>query len=282
MNPYLDFVYNIAKGIDKAKKLEVSGTKKVVDQDRKVLLFSPHPDDECITGLLPYRLQHELNAQIINVPMTFGSNIGRRKERLEELNNACAYLGWENLVIQDDLENLTYTDVIAILETFKPYAIFFPHDKDWNSRHVEVHHNVMAALKSMPKKFSTLAIETEYWGGMDTPNANVEANVEQVADLVAATSLHTKEVERNAYHLTLPAWMQNNVRRGAELVGGQGKAAPNFTFSTLYRIQTWNNGTLLPIYDGGRCFFCGAGSLKIVDYRYFLNEKSVSPVMQNT
>ena len=36
----------------------------------------------------------------------------------------------------------------------------------------------------------------------------------------------------------------DNVRRGAELVGGQGGAAPDFTFATLYRLQNWHGGKL--------------------------------------
>ena len=36
--------------------------------------------------------------------------------------------------------------------------------------------------------------------------------------------------------------MIDNVRRGAELVGGQGGDAPNFTYATLYRQRLWSNG----------------------------------------
>lgn len=49
---------------------------------------------------------------------------------------------------------------------------------------------------------------------------------------------------RNPYHLGLPAWMQDNVRRGGELVGGQGEAAPDFAFATLYRMRRWKAGRL--------------------------------------
>jgi hypothetical protein len=31
------------------------------------LLFSPHPDDEVLTGLLPLRLQREAGARVVNV-----------------------------------------------------------------------------------------------------------------------------------------------------------------------------------------------------------------------
>ena len=57
--------------------------------------------------------------------------------------------------------------------------------------------------------------------------------------MMAALSFHVGEVQRNPYHLLVPAWMQDNVRRGGELVGGQGGAAPDFTFATLYRLREW-------------------------------------------
>jgi hypothetical protein len=60
------------------------------------------------------------------------------------------------------------------------------------------------------------------------------------------------EVQRNPYHLLLPAWMMDNVRRGAELVGGQGQAAPDFTFATLYRLRRWRRGALEEVLDRGR------------------------------
>ncbi|MBV8915368.1 MAG: hypothetical protein JOZ05_20300 [Acetobacteraceae bacterium] len=73
-----------------------------------------------------------------------------------------------------------------------------------------------------------------------------------VADLVAALSLHVGEVARNPYHLRLPAWMMDNVRRGAELVGGQGGAAPPFAFATLYRLRRWHAGGWRDVLDRGR------------------------------
>jgi len=59
-------------------------------------------------------------------------------------------------------------------------------------------------------------------------------------------------VKRNPYHLRMPAWMQDNVRRGAELVGGQGGPSPDFMFATLYRVRRWKNGRLEDAYAGGK------------------------------
>ena len=87
---------------------------------------------------------------------------------------------------------------------------------------------------------------------MDAPNLMVESSAADVGDLVAALSLHVGEVARNAYHLRLPAWMMDNVRRGAELVGGQGGAAPRFTFATLYRLRRWADGGWQDVLDRGQ------------------------------
>jgi LmbE family N-acetylglucosaminyl deacetylase len=65
-------------------------------------------------------------------------------------------------------------------------------------------------------------------------------------------ALHVGEVARNPYHLRLPAWMIDNVRRGAELVGGQGGAAPRVTFATLYRLRRWAHGRLEGVLERGR------------------------------
>ena len=63
---------------------------------------------------------------------------------------------------------------------------------------------------------------------MATPNLMVESSVDDLAEMMTALSFHVGEVQRNPYHLLVPPWMQDNVRRGGELVGGQGGAAPDF------------------------------------------------------
>ena len=95
-------------------------------------------------------------------------------------------------------------------------------------------------------------VETEYGGAMDAPNLMIESAPADVADLIAALSLHTGEVGRNAYHLRMPAWMIDNVRRGAELVGGQGEPAPRFAFATLYRLRGWADGNWREVLRQGR------------------------------
>jgi hypothetical protein len=84
----------------------------------------------------------------------------------------------------------------------------------------------------------------------------VEVSAADLADLIAALTFHVGEVRRNPYHLTLPAWMVDNVRRGGEVVGGQGGAAPDFTFATLYRLRRWSGREMEKVFEGGKALGC--------------------------
>lgn len=251
MNPYLKFVEKVQANVESAKGISVKGTAAPVESPNKVLVFAPHPDDECIVGLLPLRLMREADMQIVDVPVTFGSNVERQPGRAAELKNACGYLGW-SILERSGFQNLGKQGVVEILKAEQPKMIFMPHSKDWNSRHIATHFLVMEALAELPVDFSCTVVETEFWAAMDDPNLMVEADAQIVADLVAATSLHVEEIARNPYHLLLPAWMQDNVRRGGELIGGQGGAGPDFPFATLYRLSKWENGELKKVEDAER------------------------------
>jgi LmbE family N-acetylglucosaminyl deacetylase len=272
MNPYLRYVSELARLVREGRSLPLGGlessTPPAVAADAPcALIFSPHPDDECIIGGLALRLMREAGMRVVNVAVTQGSNKARQPARLAELQAACRYLGFD--LIQtgpNGLEQISVkgrssdprqweasVDVIArILAERRPSVIFFPHDADWNSTHVGTHHLVMDALRRQRPDFTTHAVETEFWGAMATPNLMVESSEEDLGRMMAALSLHVGEVQRNPYHLLVPPWMQDNVRRGAELVGGQGGAAPDFVFCTLYRVSRWGDGQLRPTYAGGR------------------------------
>ena len=99
MNPFLEFVKGIEQGVKVAKSIRVetpAAPRTGSDEETasRILLFSPHPDDECITGLLPLRLMRETGRHIINIPVTYGSKKERQAGRAIELENACGYLGW--------------------------------------------------------------------------------------------------------------------------------------------------------------------------------------------
>ena len=64
-------------------------------QGQHCLIFAPHPDDECIVGALPLRLQQEAGWRVSNVAVTLGSNPERRESRWAELQDACGVLGFD-------------------------------------------------------------------------------------------------------------------------------------------------------------------------------------------
>jgi len=246
----------------------------------KALIFSPHPDDEVIAGGLALRLLREANWNVINVAVTLGSRKERQAERLQELKNCCACIGFglvqaspgglEKINPQTRAQSPEHWSqsvrVIAdILAKQQPRAILFPHALDWNSTHVGTHWLVMDALKKLPASFACYTVETEFWGQNPSPNLMVELSVEQVAGRVTALTFHVGEVKRNPYHLSLPSWMIDNVRRGAELVGGQGGTAPEFTFATLYRLRRWSNGSLENVGQGGRNLGCAENPAGLFD-----------------
>jgi hypothetical protein len=201
-----------------------------------VLFFAPHPDDETIAGGLALRLMREAKMQVYNVAVTQGSKKERQAARLVELQRACDYLGFGLITTgPNGLEKINSATrqndsahwaacvsvIRGILEKHRPRAILFPHEQDWNSTHIGTHFLIMDALSQMPMDFECFLVETEFWGQMDDPNLMVEISEPDLADMIAATSFHIGEVERNPYHVLLPAWMLDNVRRGSELVGGK-------------------------------------------------------------
>ena len=260
-NPYRAWVEGFATALRAGEAISAPKTRDSAPSPNgadaaKVLVFAPHPDDEVIVGALPLRLMREQGFAVVNVAVTLGSRLDRRAARRRELEAACAYLGF-GLVTPDQngLEGInleareqhpgrwaaSVEAVAAAVVTERPHVVLFPHVADWNRTHIGVHHLVIEAMRRLPA-LTCLAVETEYWGAMSAPNLMVESSPADVADLVAALSLHAGEVARNAYHLRLPAWMMDNVRRGAELISGQGSAAPRFAFATLYRLRGWRAG----------------------------------------
>ena len=272
MNPYHHFVGEYARLARQGKDWPLGGfpnceqSQPAADAP-KVLIFSPHPDDEVIIGGLALRLMREANWNVINVAVTQGSNQARQAERWDELKKCCECIGFGLVpTAPNGLEKVnvktreqepahwaqSVRTIAGILAQHQPRAILFPHDDDWNSSHIGTHHLVVDALKSLGPKFSCYAVETEFWGAMKTPNLMVEISAQDLADLITALTFHVGEVKRNPYHLSLPAWMIDNVRRGGEVALGQGGAAPDFTFATLYRLRRWRGGQLESVMEKGK------------------------------
>jgi N-acetylglucosamine malate deacetylase 1 len=277
MNPYPHFVSEYVRYAREGKTYPLGNfpappRPEIPSDAPKALIFSPHPDDEVIIGGLALRLLREARWNVINVAVTQGSKKSRQEERWEELKRCCEYIGFgleqtapgglEQINVrtrdQEPIQWAGSVQVIAdLLRKHQPRVILFPHELDWNSTHIGTHFLVLDALRQLPDDFQCATVETEFWGQMPAPNLMVELSEQHVADLISALTFHVGEVRRNPYHLSLPAWMIDNVRRGAELVAGQGGTAPDFIFATLYRMKRWNGQALEKAFEGGQYLSCG-------------------------
>jgi LmbE family N-acetylglucosaminyl deacetylase len=272
MNPYHKLVSDYARLLKKGRTYPL-GTFKPAPRPEipanapKALFFAPHPDDECIVGAMAVRLMRQGRMNLIDVAVTLGSKKERQQERLRELQNACNYIGFGLVTTAPNgLEKISPKTreqdpaywagcvkiIKDIIEKHQPKLVLCPHDRDWNSTHVGTHYLVMDALKQMPASYECYLIETEFWGAMTDPNLMVEMSAEDLADMIVATTFHVGEVNRNPYHLLLPPWMMDNVRRGSEVACGQGGAAPDFTFAVLYRLRKWSKGQATKTFEGGK------------------------------
>ena len=218
----------------------------------KVLLFSPHPDDEVIVGALPLRIRRELKAHVINVAVTLGSDPERRDARRNELKRACAIVDFDlhelgyigvtsDTRVQEPKDGRPTTwqiwckEVVELIYLHKPNAIFLPHEHDGHPAHEGTYRLVMDALNAVENGLPRPHLfKTEFWHPNTYPNLMIESSKGDLALLLKALAEHRGEIERNPYHLRLPAWMMDNTRRGAERIQTYGAPAPDFAFSTLY------------------------------------------------
>lgn len=214
---------------------------------QNALILAPHPDDESITGLLPLRLKEECGFRIWVVPVTLGSRPERQAERKNELRAACAVLGFG---VRFLAAGAAAQGLRGLLEKLKPGVVFMPHARDGHPRHRATNRLGVAAMDAVGGGFHV--VETEYWHPLERPNLFVAAKEAQLKTLRRALACHKGEMARNDYAARLPAWMIDNVRRGAELVGGHGGKAPPLVYATLYRARIRLDGKWRAEFRGGR------------------------------
>ena len=265
METYSDYVRALVAAVDEARGLPLGGESPlalppVAAGTPVALLCSPHPDDEVITGALPLRLRQQAGWRVLNLALTLGRDPGRQRVRAAEMAAGCRHLGFDSQVMgEHGLGTVTAAArredpagwsanadaVAAVIADLRPAVVFVPHEADGHPAHIGSHHLVVDALRRLPGLIGHL-VETEYWHPLESPNLMVESTPDQVAALLAALSHHVGEVRRNPYHLTLPLWMADNVRRGSERVGGHGAAAAAYRFASLYRVRPIRDGRVEP------------------------------------
>lgn len=235
-----------------AAKLQV---KPPVSQsyDRRrdtVVICAPHPDDECLMGAVALMLRRKNGWQIINMPMTYGSDSTQVKRRRRELKRACAVAGFVlspaeqsgftevNLATRQRNKKKWRSMVLKLVERLKdiqPKALVCPHAEDGHPTHIGTHWLVMDALAHMPKSFKCDVYLTEYWQPMADPNLLLEVPPADAALLLEALSCHVGENKRNNFAARFPAWLMDNVRRGAERAYSRGCKAPQATFAVCLK-----------------------------------------------
>jgi len=219
---------------------------------KTVLILAPHPDDESITGLLPLRLQEECGCKVIVIPLTWGSRPERQSARKLEMKAACAQLGFGLRYLKEPSgSEARVRELNERILQLTPTVIFMPHLKDGHATHQKAHRLGVAALDLSPNRRFHV-VETEYWHPLARPNLMVSADEEQLASLCTALSCHKGEIDRNDYAARLPAWMIDNVRRGAELIGGEGAESPAIEYATLYRARRRENRGWRSEFQQGR------------------------------
>lgn len=214
------------------------------------LVFSPHPDDEALVGGLPLRLRLA-GWRVVNVAVTLGSRLDRRAARWQELLASCQVLGFELVAAAGapgtSLEGIRTAAQVAqtpawlagvqrmadLLAQYQPRVVVCPHELDGHDAHMATAQLVLQALAGTPALAPHLLL-SEYWNTQLQPQLMLGLTVQQVGQMMLATAMHAGEVSRQPYHLTLPAWLMDSARRGAERVGGPGAAASGMAYAALY------------------------------------------------
>lgn len=211
------------------------------------LIVSPHPDDEVIMAALALRLRRE-GFRIVVLAMTLGRP-EQRKVRRAELEAACAFLGFELHIPSEEglianggtsMSETAHDVMESIVTAQDPRIIITYHAEDAHQAHKQTNAAVRVVLRDM--NWDGYLFEAEYWSHMERPNMLLEVSTEDLAILLTALSFHKSELERNPYHLSLPADMTQCVRR-SEIVLGRGAKAPDFDFAAMYRRIQIMHGT---------------------------------------
>ncbi len=274
IDDYKQFTYDLVALISEFRSLPVPQftfpsdfRSPVPDDAPTMVIIESHPDDAAITGALALRLRRE-GWKVIVICVTLGSLKERQYPRYLEDVNSCNFLGFSHRLVNGDcaLSNIKEStresdryawdeavdSIVRQLSDIEPEAIIFPHADDGNTTHGGVYYLTTDALERMGD-FSVVTVEAEYWHQIQRPNLLLQVSTSDASDLVVAILLHRGEVARNDYHVRHIPWLINNVRIGAEVVGGQGAGVPdNFDLGIMYKVRLWTGGRFEGLYENGK------------------------------
>jgi len=198
----------------------------------KVLIVSPHPDDEILQSSLALRLQTENSMKVVNVAVTLGSKLDQRKRRTSELTRAVKYLKFKNYILSESWSEKK-RELSEIIKKEKPSLIIAPHHLDQHT----THQRTSTLVSDVTGSFSGTIAWSEFWSAQKSPNLLVEVPFDVFLKQYKALEFHRGEIARNPYHLRLQSWLIDNVRRGSEIINHSGSESAPMLMGQLYRVS---------------------------------------------
>ena len=268
---WLSYVESFSRSYQEKRMLPGKSSPEIFGLDSgkrggRLVICSPHPDDEMLTGTLALRLLQEDGVSVTDLVITLGSDPARKQARLAELTAACRVVGFGLILVQDPLAfdrlspengNDQWLERVDLLvdhfAALQPDCVQIPHARDAHPTHQAVHWLVFKALHRYTEKYdcSVLLLESEYWSSLVRPNMLVGIDNEDLALLICALVRHQGEIARNPYHLSLPGRMMDTVRRGSELLEEYGSGNFDMTFAEMYTLSWLRGGVQIWPERGG-------------------------------
>jgi len=208
MRRFLRYIYKnllpsrISQSLDVFKHLrtqQVDGLK-----ERRVLVLSPHPDDEIIGCGGTIYMYHQMGSETTVVYMTDGRKLNTRyKEdilvsmRREEAKRAASIVGIDRLVFLDNKDSeltaspKTIQEVSEILVDLKPEAVFLPFLMDRHHDHIATSRIFSFASKSLT---SCMCYSYSIWTPL--PTCNIVSDITSCIEIkILALSEYKSQLE---------------------------------------------------------------------------------------
>lgn len=147
----------------------------IPEESQRILVFSPHPDDETIAAGGYLNMADQAGALVHVVLVTDGNKHGLEKQRYQEFHKATACLG----IDQQQLEFWGYPDgalnksgkslnrkIRQAIVDFKPAIILYPHPRDHHADHAKLGSVVEKELRELARtgqQYQTYRYLVHYW-----------------------------------------------------------------------------------------------------------------------
>ena len=191
--------------------------KILIKKKKKILVISPHPDDEvigCGGTLLKYDC---LNSEIIIVYITNGTNNqSKQKNRKSEAKRLCKKMNWEHIFLDFELKSKTwnYLKLKQAIDKVNPEIIFIPSLFDDNIEHKNANFLLNDSIKNS-SKFSIWSYQV-YSSHITNTVIDITDQIKKKAELINIYKSQSKIRDWVHFSQGLNAW-------NSRLIGTRGK-----------------------------------------------------------